>query len=76
MDAKIKDYSQWFPGKENDVADALSLSRDDNRDNEELTNILCSFVPQQVPSHVEIVPLLNKISSWLTSVLQKLPVKA
>ena len=35
MDAKIKDYSQWFPGKENDVADALS--RDDDRDNKELT---------------------------------------
>ena len=74
MDAKIKDYSQWFPGKENDVADALS--RDDDRDNEELTNILRSSVPQQVPSHFEIVPLPNEISSWLISVLEKLPVKA
>ena len=24
MDHEIKDYSQWFPGKENDVSDALS----------------------------------------------------
>ena len=24
MDNNIKDYSQWFPGKENDVSDALS----------------------------------------------------
>jgi len=38
MEHGIKDYSQWFPGKENDVADALS--RDDDRDDEELTQIL------------------------------------
>ena len=27
MDNGIKDYSQWFPGKENDVSDALSRRR-------------------------------------------------
>ena len=69
----IKDYSQWFPGKENDVADALS--RDDDRSDEELTHILRTFVPSQVPKHFEIVPLPNEISSWLTSLLQRLPVK-
>ena len=69
----IKNYSQWFPGKENDVSDALS--RDDDRDDEELTNVLRTFVPSQVPRHFEIVPLPSKISSWLTSLLQKLPVK-
>ena len=73
LDNNIKDYSQWFAGKENDVADALS--RDDDRNDEELTKILRSHVPSQVPQHFKIVPLPNEISSWLTSVLQKLPVK-
>ena len=73
MEHGIKDYSQWFPGKENDVADALS--RDDDRDDEELTQILHSHVPSQMPRHFEIVPLPNEISSWLTSLLRKLPVK-
>ena len=69
----IKDYSQWFAGKYNDVSDALS--RDDDREDEELTNILRTFVPEQVPTHFEIVPLPNEIVSWLISLLQKLPVK-
>ena len=69
----IKDYSQWFPGRLNDVSDALS--RDDDRDDAELINILRSFVPSQLPEHFEIVPLPNEIVSWLTSTLLKLPVK-
>ena len=73
MDAQVKDYSQWFPGKENDVSDALS--RDDDRDDDELTKILRTFVSPQVPKHFEIVPLPKEISSWLISLLQKLPVK-
>jgi hypothetical protein len=55
------------------VSDALS--RDYNRSDEELTEILRTFVPEQIPPHFEIVPLPNEISSWLISVLQKLPVK-
>ena len=73
MDHDIKDYSQWFPGKQNDVADALS--RDDDRNDEELTNVLRKFVPSQVPKHFKIVPLPNEISCWLTSLLQRLPAK-
>ena len=73
MEAKVKNYSQWFAGKYNDVSDALS--QDDDRSDEELTIILCNFVPSQVPSHFEIVPLPNKISSWMISLLQRLPVK-
>jgi hypothetical protein len=73
MDYKVKNYSQWFPGSDNDVSDALS--RDDDRGDEELTNILRTFVPSQVPSHFKIVPLPNEISSWLTSLLLRLPVK-
>ena len=66
-------YSQWFPGKENDVSDALS--RDDDRSDEELTHILRTFVPEQIPDYFEIVPLPNIIISWLTALLLKLPVK-
>ena len=73
METGVKNYSQWFAGKFNDVSDALS--RDDDRSDDELTSILRSFVPLQVPSHFEIVPLPNEISSWLTLLLQKLPVK-
>ena len=69
----IKNYSQWFEGKANDVSD--SLSRDDDRSDEELTNLLHSHVPQQMPEHFEIVPLPKEIVSWLTCLLQRLPVK-
>ena len=51
------------------------LSRDDDRSDEELTNILCSHVPEQMPEHMEIVPLPKEIVSWLTSLLQRLPPK-
>ena len=73
MENAIKDYSQWFPGRDNDVSDALS--RDDDRDDEELINVLKTFVPSQLPIHFRIVPLPNEIVSWLTSLLQRLPVK-
>ena len=73
MKNRIKDYSQWFAGRYNWVSDALS--RDDDRTDEELTNILCTFCPVQLPDHFKIVPLANKIVSCLTSLLQKLPVK-
>ena len=73
LDAGFKNYSQWFAGKFNDVSDALS--RDDDRTDDELTSILRSSVPLQVPNHFEIVPLPKEISSWLISLLQRLPVK-
>ena len=73
MEYEIKDYSQWFPGKENDVSDALS--RDDDRSDDDLTNVLRSCVPAQMPSHFKIVPLPKEIVSWLISLLLRLPVK-
>jgi len=73
IDNDIKEYSQWFEGKKNQVADALS--REFERTDTELTDILRSLFPSQLPQHFEIVPLPNEISSWLTSSLQKLPVK-
>jgi hypothetical protein len=72
MDTGVKGYSQWFPGKENNVADALS--REWHRDDAELTNILHTLFPEQMPNHFAISPLPSKISSWLTSLLQLLPV--
>ena len=71
MDVQVKDYSQWFPGKENDVSD--SLSRDDDRDDDELTKILRSSVPSQVPKHFKIVSLPKEISSWLISYCRNCP---
>lgn len=70
---KIVHYAQWFPGEENNVSDALS--RDDDRSNEELTNLLYLHFPEQMPGRFEIAPLPVEIVSWLTSLLQKLPVK-
>ena len=68
MDAEIKGYSQWFAGKLNNVADALS--RDWHQDDEELTSILRIHFPQQMPTHFKISPLPNEINSWLISLLQ------
>ncbi len=73
LKAGIKEYSQWFPGPENNVANALS--RDFDRSDHELTQILHDTCPSQLPQHFQIAPLPNKISLWLTSLLQKLPVK-
>jgi hypothetical protein len=69
----IYKYSQWFPGAANKVAD--SLSQNDNHSDKELTPILCSLYPSQLPQHVEIVPLPNEITSWLILLLLWLPVK-
>jgi hypothetical protein len=69
----IREYSQWFRGVENKVADALS--RDDDRSDDELTKIFRSHCPSQVPPFFEIVPLPNEIISWLTSLLLRLPQK-
>jgi hypothetical protein len=71
MDANIKGYSQWFAGKLNNVADALSW--DWHSDDNKLTSILCLHFPQQMPMHFEISPLPSKISSWLILLLQCLP---
>jgi hypothetical protein len=73
LEEGIKEYSQWFPGKENNVADALS--RDFDHSACELTNILHKTCPSQLPKHFQIAPLPNEISSWLTALLLKLPVQ-
>ncbi len=72
MDKNIKGYSQWFPGKLNNVADALS--REWHHSTDELTIFLHHHFPQQMPTHFVISPLPNKISCWLILLLQRLPV--
>jgi hypothetical protein len=71
MTHRIHEYSQWFPGIKNKVADALSEDMD--RTDEELTQILFTHIPSQVPNSFKIVPLPNEIASWMTSLLQQLP---
>jgi hypothetical protein len=72
MNHEIRDYSQWFPGIKNNVADALSREMDLSDD--ELTNLLRLSFPKQTPENFVIVPLPNEIVSWLTSLLQQMPV--
>jgi hypothetical protein len=72
MEADIKGYSQWFKGKRNNVADALS--RDWHLSDDELTSLLRSHFPKHMPENFRIAPLPKEISSWMTSLLQQLPV--
>jgi hypothetical protein len=73
LEAGIKEYSQWFPGKEHNVANAFSHDFDCSAC--ELTKILRETCPSQLPKHFQIAPLPNEISSWLTALLLKLPVR-
>jgi hypothetical protein len=57
----IREYSQWFCGTDNKIADALF--QDNGRTDYELTRILRSHCSSQ------LLPLPNKIVSWLTSLL-------
>ena len=54
---------------------ANTLTRDNDRTEDELTQILHSHRPSQLPKHFEIVPLPNGIVSWLFLLLLLLPVK-
>ncbi len=69
----IQSYNQWFLGKENIIADALSCNKD--RTDNKLTSILYCFAPHQMPNLFRIVPLPNKIVLWLILLLSKLPIK-
>ena len=73
MNHEIREYSQWFPGIQNNVAD--TLSREIDLSDVELTNLLHLSIPSRVPANFDIVPLPNEIVSWLTSLLLQLPVQ-
>ena len=64
-------YTQWFPGKDNLVAD--SLSRDLHLPPNVLTNLLSSSIPEQLPPQFSLSPLPKELDSWLSSTLAKLP---
>jgi hypothetical protein len=73
IESKCCLYSQWFPGDENAVSDALS--RYFHLSNHELSNLINNFALEQVPFGIEILNLPIEISSWLTYLLQNQPVK-
>ncbi len=73
MDHRISKYSQWIRGIENNVAHVLS--RDMDRSDNKLTQILFTHIPSQVPNSFKIVPLTNEIISWATLLLRRLPVQ-
>ncbi len=73
MTANIREYSQWFPGSKNQVANMLSHNWD--RTNNDLTHIFFTHLPSQVPNSFKIVPLPNEISSYVTLLLLRLPVQ-
>ena len=60
LNAGIKEYSQQFPGWKNNIA--YALSRDFDRSNDNLIQILHNTCPSQLPRQFQIVPLPNKIS--------------
>ena len=63
-------YSQWFAGEGNWVADLLS--RDLVSSNHEITTIINSRFPSQVPKSFKVSPLPAKISSLLSYWVQLL----
>ena len=67
----IREYSQWFKGCDNIIAD--SLSRDFHLDDVTLTSLFHSRFSQQIPPHFKIVPLQPEISSWIYVWLQNMP---
>jgi hypothetical protein len=66
-------FSQWFPGDQNNVSDACS--RDIHLNDTDLTKLILTLVPNQVPFGFKICPLPNEIISWLTCLLQNQPQK-
>ena len=62
-------YSQWFKGKQNEVSD--SLSHNHHLSDTYLTFLITSAFPLQLLNMLLIKPLLSKIISWLTLLLQK-----
>ena len=71
---KIREYSQWFHGKFNILADALS--RDFHLTDSNLVNALRNHLGPQMPQDFRIVPLPPTIVSWICTWLQSIPVNS
>jgi hypothetical protein len=63
----IQEYSQWFPGAKNKLADALT--RDNDRSDKDLISILPLSLPLSAFAALQFVQLPSKITSWLTLLL-------
>ena len=64
-------YAQWFPGKENSIADALS--RDFHLTNTDLTSKLFELFSPQLTSSFQIIPLPEAITTCVGNLLRLLP---
>ena len=71
LDARVVLYSHWFTGKENGTSDVLS--QDTHLTFTELTDLLNSFIPEQVPPNFAICLLPPTIYLWLISLLWSQP---
>jgi hypothetical protein len=71
MNNKCSDYSQWFQGDNNDLAD--SLSRDHHIPPNVLTHLFHSSIPKQTLSNLKISLLPQEIHSYIMSILLSLP---
>ena len=71
IDNELTLYSQWFPGKDNVIADCLS--RDTHLTDPERIALSSSFFhPQDMPCFRR-VPVPSVISEWMCSILRLLP---
>jgi hypothetical protein len=67
----LVNYSQWFPGVDNVVADCLS--RDGHLSQIERESLLTSAFPNQLPPNFQVTQVPEEITSFVFSVLQRLP---
>ena len=67
----IVHYTQWFPGKNNNVADVLS--QDFALNNGEVTKLIHDNCSPFVPQHFRIIPLQPTIISRIGDLLRRLP---
>jgi hypothetical protein len=73
LNNKLVNYSQWFPGKDNVVADVLS--RDGHLSKFDREHLLTSIFPSQLPPNFHHTVVPDAITSFVSSVLQTLPHK-
>ncbi len=70
-DHRLQHYSQWFPGKENSIADALS--RDFWLEDEDAVDFLKQNFAHQIPQGFRLVQLSEAIVTDVGSLLRLLP---
>ena len=71
LEFDIREYSQWFPGELNLIAD--SLSRDFHLSDSQLVNLFTSRFSSQIHHNFKIVPIPEEINCWLCAWLQLMP---